>query len=89
MKGFTGLILLYELTWRDVMYVLGQTLTPDLRAQVLGEATAFGDELLECETRETREHEVALLPTGSQAVPITATLSDVVLKDSSEHARRL
>ena len=71
------------------MYVLGQTLTPDLRAQVLGEATAFGDELLECETRETREHEVALLPTGSQAVPITATLSDVVLKDSSEHARRL
>ena len=26
---FTGLTLLYELTWRDVMYVLGQTLTPD------------------------------------------------------------
>ena len=42
-----GLTLPYELTWRDVMYVLGQTLTSDLRIQLLGEATGFGDEWLE------------------------------------------
>ena len=42
-----GLILLYELSWRDAMYVLGQTLTSDLRIQVLGKSTAFGDEWLE------------------------------------------
>ena len=47
-EAFTGLTLLYELTWRHVMYVFGQTLIPDLRARVLGEATAFGDEWLEC-----------------------------------------
>ena len=74
MEAFTGLTLLYDLTWKDVMYVLGQTLTPDLRALVLRKATTFGDEWLECETREKREHEIALLPTGSQAVPITGSL---------------
>ena len=71
------------------MYVLGQTQIPDLRAQVLGETTTFGDEWLKCETRGTREHEITVFPTGSQAVPVTATLLDVFLKDSSEHARRL
>ena len=40
-EAFTGLTLLYELTWRDVMYLLGQMLTPDLRTRVLGEATTF------------------------------------------------
>ena len=69
-----GLTLLHELTWRDVMYVLGQTLTPDSRTQVLGEATTFGDKWLECERRVKREHEIVLLPTGSPAVPITESL---------------
>ena len=32
------LTLLYELTWGDVIFVLGHTLTPDSRTQVLGEA---------------------------------------------------
>ena len=36
----------------------------------MGEVTIFGDEWLERETRRKREHELALLPTGSQAVPI-------------------
>ena len=36
----------------------------------MGKATAFGDEWLECEIREKREHKRALLPTGSQVVPI-------------------
>ena len=52
------------------MYVLGQMLTPDFRAQVLGEATAFGDEWLENEARGIREHEIPLLPIGRQVVPI-------------------
>ena len=51
-----GLTLLYDLTWKDVMYVLGQMLTPDSRALVLREATTFGDEWLEHETgqRDTK-----------------------------------
>ena len=52
------------------MYVFGQTLIPDLRARVLGEATAFGDEWLERETRGKREHEIVLLLMESQVVPI-------------------
>ena len=47
------------------MHVLGQVLTPDSKA------TTFGDEWLEHERRGKRGHEIALLPTGSQAVPIT------------------
>ena len=45
-------------------------LTPDSRTQVLGEATTFEDEWLEDETRGKREHKIALLPPGTQAVPI-------------------
>ena len=36
----------------------------------MGEATTFGDEWLEREARGQREHEITLLPTGSQEVPI-------------------
>ena len=74
MEAFTRLTLLYNLTWKVVIYVLGQMLTPDLRALVLREATTFGNECLECETREKREHLIARLPTGGQAVPITEPL---------------
>ena len=56
------------------MYVLGQMLTPDPRTRVLGEATTFGDEWLEQETRGKREHKRALLPTERQAVPTTESL---------------
>ena len=59
-----GLTLLYDLTWKDVMYVLGQMLTPDSRALVLREATTFGDEWLEHETGAKRY----------QVVPITEPL---------------
>ena len=41
---------------------------------ILGKATTFGDEWLERETRGKREHEIALLPTRSQAFPITESL---------------
>ena len=77
MEAFTGLTLLYDLTWIDAMYVLGQTLTPDLRALVLREATTLGDEWLERETRGKSEHEVAPLPTGSRPFPITEPLCQV------------
>ena len=70
-EDFTGLISLCDLTWRDVIHVLGQTLTPDSRARDLGEATTFGDEWLEREIRGKREHKIALLPTGRHAVPVT------------------
>ena len=53
------------------MHVLGQTLTPDSRAQVWGKSITFGDEWLEHEARGKNKHETALLCMGSQAVPIT------------------
>ena len=28
-RAFKGITLFYDLTWRDVMYILGQILTPD------------------------------------------------------------
>ena len=34
-RAFKGVTLLYDLTWKDVMYILGQTLTPDSK-------TSFG-----------------------------------------------
>ena len=86
------------------MCVLGRMLTPDSRAQVLGEATTFGDEWLEHETKGKRKHEIVLLPIGSQAVPrqsqtgtitclkegeIRTILQDVFSKDSSKHTLRL
>ena len=74
MEAFTGLTLLYDLTWREVMYVLGQTLTPDSKTRVLGDSNTFGDEWLEHETRGKREHKIALLPMGNQAVSITEPL---------------
>ena len=85
-----GLTLLYELTGKDIVYVLGQMLTPDLEAWTLGETTAFGDEWLERETRGKSEHEVAPLPTGSQPVPITETLCQLhYCRASSEHMIKL
>ena len=51
------------------MYILGQTLTPDSKARVLGKAVAYGDEWLGNESVEKREDEITALPTGSQGVP--------------------
>lgn len=42
------------------MHVLGQMLTPDLRALILREATTFGDKWLEWQTRKRR---------GTQNIP--------------------
>ena len=50
------------------MYILGQTLTPASKTQVLGKAVAYGDEWLGNESVGKREDEIAALPTGNQAV---------------------
>ena len=70
-RAFKGVTLHYDLTWKDVMYILGQTLTPDSKARVLGKAVAYGDEWLGNESVGKREDEITALPTGSQAVPAT------------------
>ena len=63
--------LLYDLTWKDVMYILGQTLTPDSKNRVWGKAVAYGDEWLGNESVGKREGKITALPTGNQVVPIT------------------
>ena len=43
-RAFKGVIWLYDLTWKDVMYVLGHTLTPNSKTRVLGKVVAYGHE---------------------------------------------
>ena len=86
------------------MYILGQTLTPNSKTQVLGKEVAYGDEWLGNESVGKREDEITALSTGNQAVPITepdwnyntakedgirVILSDVFLKDSGRHVPSL
>ena len=54
------------------MYILEQTLTPESRTRVLGKSVAYGDECLGNESVGKREDKIPALPTGNQAVPITA-----------------
>ena len=70
-RAFKGVTLLYDHTWKDMMYILGQTLTPNSKSRVLGKAVAYGDEWLGNETVEKREDEITALFTGNQAAPIT------------------
>ena len=59
-RAFKGVTLLYDLTWKDVMYILGQTLT---------QAIAYRDEWLGNESVGKKEDEIAALPTVNQVVP--------------------
>ena len=68
-SAFKGVTLLYDLTWKDVMYILGQLLTSNSKTQVLGKVVAYGDEWLGNESVAKKEDEIAALPTGNQAVP--------------------
>ena len=70
-RAFKGVTLLYDLSWKYVMYILGQTLTLDSMSRVLGKAVAYGDEWLGNESVGKREDEIAALPTGNQVVPST------------------
>ena len=91
--------MLYDLTWKDVIYILGQTLTPNSKTQVLGKVVAYGDKWLGNESVGKREDKIATLPTGNQAVPTTepnwdystakgrwdqSHCADVFLKDSGK-----
>ena len=40
-RAFKGVTLLYDLTWKHVMCILGQTLTPDSKTRVLGKVVAY------------------------------------------------
>ena len=80
MEGFIGLTWLCDATWRDVTHVLGQTLIPDSKTWVLGEATTLGDEGAQNHSSPYWE------PSGSHN---RATLPDVFLKDSSKCALTL
>ena len=68
-SAFKGVTLLYDLTWQSVMYVLGQTLTPSSKTQVLGKAVAYGDEWLGNKSVGKIEDKIATLPTKNQEVP--------------------
>ena len=68
-RAFKGVTLLYDLTWKDVMYILGQMLTPNSKTRVWGKAIAYGDEWFGNESVGKREDEKTALPTRSQAVP--------------------
>ena len=49
-------------------YILGQTLTPNSKTQVLGKAVAYGDECLGNESVGKKD-EITTLPTWNQTVP--------------------
>ena len=68
---FKFVTLLFDLTWKDVMYVLGQTLTPNSKTQVLGKVVAYGAEWFGSESVGQRQDEITTLPTGNQVVPTT------------------
>ena len=70
-RAFKGVTLLYDLTWKDVMYILGQTLTPNSKTRVLEKAVAYGDKWFGNESVGKREDEITTLPTGNQVVLTT------------------
>ena len=85
--------MLYDLTWKDVMYILGEMLTPNSKTRVLEKVVAYGDEWLGNESIGKREDVITALPTGKllnqtgtttrlKEEGIRVILSDVFLKDS-------
>ena len=72
-RAFKGVTLLYDLTWKDMLYILGQTLTPDSKTRVLEKAVAYGDEWFCNESVGKREDKITALPTGNQVVPTIET----------------
>ena len=68
-RAFEGVTLLDDLTWKAVICILGQTLTPNSKTRVLGKPVAYGDEWLGNGPVGKREGEIATLPTGNQLVP--------------------
>ena len=52
-----------------MLYILGQTLTPNSKTRVLRKVVAYRDEWLGNESVGKRENEIVALPTGNQVVP--------------------
>ena len=67
---------------------MGQMLTPDLRARVLGEVITFGDEWLGGKVKEGSQNSPPPYRDPSSSHN-RATLPDVFLKGSREHTLRL
>ena len=61
-RAFKGVTLFYYLTWKVVMYILGQMLTPDSKTRVLGKAVAYGDEWFGNESARKKEDKTTALP---------------------------
>ena len=72
-RAFNSVALLYDIIWKDVMYILGQTLTPDTKSRALGKVVPNGDECLCNESVGKGEDEITSLPTGNQVLPTTET----------------
>ena len=62
-RAFKGVTLHYDLTWKDVMYILGQMLSPDSKSRVLGKVVAYGDKWLGNESVEKKGDQIATLRT--------------------------
>ena len=54
-----------------MIYILGQTLTPNSKSQVLGKVVAYGGERLGNESVGKKEDEITTFPTGNHTVQIT------------------
>ena len=54
-----------------MIYVWGQTLTPNLKTRVFKNTVAYGDEWFGNESVGKREDEITALPNVNQAVPTT------------------
>ena len=72
-RAFKGVTQLYDLTWKDMIYILGQMLTPSSKSQVWRNAVAYGDEWLGNESVGKRENEIAALPTWESGGPNYST----------------
>ena len=68
-RAFKAVTLLYDLTWKDVVCILGQTLTPNSKTRVLGKALAYGDGWLGNKSVGRREDEIVNFPSENEAVP--------------------
>ena len=78
------LTLFYELTLKNVMYILGQMLIPDMRAWVFGGPTAFRDEWFEGKGKEGTQNSPPPY-WGPSSSYNRVILLDVFLKVSREH----
>ena len=69
-EAFQGLILTFELAWKDVMLILDQTLTGGEKEKVIRGALEF-DEWYTINASGKSPEELTRLPTDCQAVPFT------------------